>query len=79
MSTRITQSDGLDFERRFMAMVDRFSGAERGVDGNDVFAALLLEENNDPRLKHLLQRQIRTVGEVDEDSILEDLKFEGGE
>jgi len=75
MSVRIMQEDGQAFEDRYLGMLNRFRDAETGVPSSDVFAALILEVNQDRRLEGLLQGRIHVVGEVDEQNRLEGLKF----
>lgn len=79
MSVQIEQEDGIEFENKFMAMVARFRDADKGVSGEDVEAAMLLEAAHDSRLEDLLAGRIHVAGIVDELTDVEDLEFTRGE
>lgn len=68
---------GLAYEKVYEAEVGNFKNARRGVNGNDVTAALILKDaGRMDLLEKLHQREIHVVGEVDEDSTFADLVFE---
>ena len=80
VSVNTLEDDGIRFESRLMGMVARFANAEKGVDGNDAMAALLLEASRDSRLDDLLARRIHVANSViDELTDVEDLRFRKGE
>jgi hypothetical protein len=69
--------EGFDYEQAYMEEVGNFKNAAKGVNGNDVAAALILrDERQFELLRRLRQREIHVAVEVDEGSKFEDLKFE---
>jgi hypothetical protein len=74
---RLHGLEGFDYEQAYLEEVSNFKDAALRVDGNDIVAALILrDERQFELLRRLHQRKIHVVGQVDEDSKLEDLKFE---
>jgi hypothetical protein len=74
---RLHELEGSDYEDAFMKEVEFFKDAQRGVDGNDVAAGLILrDEQQFELLRRLHQREIHVVVGVDEETKFEDLEFE---
>jgi hypothetical protein len=69
--------DGLEFEQRFLNEVGFFLNAQKGVNGNDVEAAMILRNEKKYDLLRLLHlRRVRVIGEIEEDDEAQDLQFE---
>jgi hypothetical protein len=69
--------EGFDYEQEYMKEVENFKDAAKGVNGDDIAAALILrDEGRIDLLRKLHQRKMHVVGVVDEDSNFEDLEFE---
>jgi hypothetical protein len=74
---KLHQLEGLAYEEVYLAEVENFKDPEKGVNGDDVAAALILrDEGRADLLSRLHRREIHVVGEVDEDTRFEDLVFE---
>jgi hypothetical protein len=74
---KLHELEGSAFEDAFMAEINNFKDAMKGVNGDDVAAALILkDEGRTDLLEKLHQREIHVVGEVDEDTKFKDLVFE---
>lgn len=68
------------FEQEFLKSIEKFRNPEKGVDGDVVMAALLLEKTpatpeRDWLLSNLYNRQIRPDQGVDADTIMSRVKF----
>jgi len=68
---------GLQYEAAYMAEVENFQDAHRGVPGNDVAAALILRDHGRTELlQRLYRREITVISNVDEDTSVDDLVFQ---
>ena len=68
---------GSAYEHAFMAEVENFQDADKGVPGDDVAAALLLRDyGRTVLLQRLYRREITVVFPVDEDTTIEDLMLQ---
>lgn len=74
---KLHELEGSDYEDVFQAEISNFVHPERGVDGNDVAAAIILRDaERSDLLMSLYRREIRTLSDVDEFTRLEDLEFQ---
>jgi hypothetical protein len=74
---KLHQLEGCDYETAFMNEVSNFKDAAKGVNGDDVAAALILKDEGQTNLlEKLYRREIHVFGEVHEDSTFADLIFE---
>jgi hypothetical protein len=75
--SKLHELEGSAYEDAFMAEVNNFKDAQKGVNGDDVAAALILrDEGRMDLVERLHRREIHVFGEVDEDTRFEDLVFE---
>jgi len=68
---------GSAYEQAYMAEVENFQDADKGVPADSVAAALLLRDHGRTELlQRLYRREITVVCTVDEDTTIDDLEFE---
>jgi hypothetical protein len=77
VEVKLHKLQGVTYEKAFMDEIENFKNAVNGVPASDVAVALLLKDGGRPDLlEKLYGREIHVVGSINEDTKIEDLKFQ---